>query len=171
MPNVKDEFKGLSVREVRAGIKRYPFAIATYNVRYGINVGAIMRSCNAFAGAQIFIVGSKKWDRRSAIGTQNYEDVVHLENWEALRKHLEASYYTPIGVDYIEGRSESILDIESYPFYPLFIMGNERNGLSPNIIEYCNHIIHIPQFGSVRSLNVAQAASIVMFHWHVKNGS
>ena len=44
----------------------------------------------------------------------------------------------------------------------IIIVGNEANGVSTDILENCNHII-IPIYGKAESLNVAVAASILMY--------
>jgi tRNA G18 (ribose-2'-O)-methylase SpoU len=59
-------------------------------------------------------------------------------------------------------------DIYINPPPPLFIFGEEGCGIPKSILDHCNHhgmIVEIPQFGSVRSLNVASAASIVMYDY------
>jgi tRNA G18 (ribose-2'-O)-methylase SpoU len=38
-------------------------------------------------------------------------------------------------------------------------------GLSKEMIEYCDKIVAIEQFGSTRSINVGAAAAIVMYEW------
>jgi len=42
-------------------------------------------------------------------------------------------------------------------------VGNEADGLSKKFLSCCNHIVTIPQYGSVGSLNVAISASIAMY--------
>lgn len=44
-----------------------------------------------------------------------------------------------------------------------FVLGNEGNGLSAEILEYIQHHIRIPMMGSAESLNLAMAATVAMF--------
>jgi tRNA G18 (ribose-2'-O)-methylase SpoU len=46
--------------------------------------------------------------------------------------------------------------------------GQEQIGLDQNIISACSDIVYIPQFGSVRSLNVACASAIAMYDYCAK---
>ena len=47
----------------------------------------------------------------------------------------------------------------------LICVGQEGDGLPQNILDQCNYTLEIPSFGSVRSLNVGVAASIVMYDY------
>lgn len=46
-----------------------------------------------------------------------------------------------------------------------FVLGNEGNGMEPDIINICNQIAYIP-ISTIESLNVAVAGSIMMYHFH-----
>ena len=50
----------------------------------------------------------------------------------------------------------------------LICFGEENSGVAPEIISKCHKTIYIEQLGSVRSLNVAAAAAIVMYDYFVK---
>ncbi len=45
-----------------------------------------------------------------------------------------------------------------------FIVGNEGQGISEDILDLCDHLIYIP-IQSIESLNVAIAAAITMYHF------
>ncbi len=51
----------------------------------------------------------------------------------------------------------------SYAAPTAFLIGNEGNGLSPEIAALADTRIHIPMEGSVESLNAAVAASLLMY--------
>lgn len=48
-----------------------------------------------------------------------------------------------------------------------FIMGNEGQGISQEILDICNYLIYIP-IHSIESLNVGVAAAITMYHFQEK---
>jgi len=164
--NVLPHLKTLTIEEIKKSIKRFPFSVASYNVHYGINMGSILRACNVFAAHSFISVGSHKWDRRGALGVQNYENMVHFETWEESLKWMRENNYDPIAVDWVENVSTPIHQITKYEGHPVFIMGSERNGVPENVRKECSKVIHIEQFGSIPSLNVAQAAAIICNHWH-----
>ena len=43
------------------------------------------------------------------------------------------------------------------------VIGNEANGISPEIIQNSDHVVKIPMVGNAESLNAAVAASIIMY--------
>ena len=45
-----------------------------------------------------------------------------------------------------------------------FVMGNEGQGISQEILDVCDDLLYIP-ICSVESLNVSIAASIIMYHF------
>ncbi|MCI9093524.1 MAG: RNA methyltransferase [Coprobacillus sp.] len=59
--------------------------------------------------------------------------------------------------------------IDTYPPQErmAFIMGNEGQGISQEILDICNYLIYIP-IHSIESLNVGVAAAITMYHFQEK---
>ena len=43
------------------------------------------------------------------------------------------------------------------------IMGNEVNGVNQEVIDICNGVIEIPQFGTKHSLNISVTTGIVVW--------
>jgi tRNA G18 (ribose-2'-O)-methylase SpoU len=129
------------------------------------NFGTVVRNANAFGAREAFYYGPrKKWDRRSAVGTYHYTKVSWIPESEGLGSILELkeTYPTFVGVDILPGISSCM---EEYAWKPgtLMIFGEERRGLSPEMLDICDDVIHITQRGSVRSINVGTAAGIAMF--------
>ena len=145
--------------------KRHPFAVMCCNFAGDFNIGGVIRSSNAFLGSQIYIFGRRKYDKRGAVGTFNYEHITHIWSLEKL-KELK-NIYSFVVVDNIEG-SEPIESFD-WPENPLLIFGEEQIGTPSEIRCMADHIVYIKQYGSVRSLNVASAASIAMYDWCRKN--
>jgi len=52
----------------------------------------------------------------------------------------------------------------SLPKKPIaIIMGNEVNGVAQEVIDVCNTVIEIPQFGTKHSLNISVSTGIVIW--------
>jgi TrmH family RNA methyltransferase len=49
----------------------------------------------------------------------------------------------------------------SFPAGGLLLMGNESAGISPELVRFIRHKIHIPSFGGAESLNVAIATAVI----------
>jgi tRNA G18 (ribose-2'-O)-methylase SpoU len=42
------------------------------------------------------------------------------------------------------------------------IFGQEQIGIPQDVLDMCDDVVYIPQYGSVRSINVGCASSIIM---------
>lgn len=164
--NVVDKYKGLTVEEIRADLKSkaLPFAVCMSQLKGDFNFSTLVRSSNAFGATEVFYFGKRKWDRRGALGTYHYTDVTFLESIE----HLKAlqDKYTLVAIDNVPG--SVFLNSFQWPENPLMIFGEEGTGLSEEILSLCSAVVAIEQFGSVRSLNVGCASSVVMYDFTSK---
>jgi len=60
--------------------------------------------------------------------------------------------------------SESIYDT-ILPEQPVFILGNELQGIEDDVINRCKKVVHIPLCGNYKSMNVSHALAICLFEW------
>lgn len=158
--NVEDRFKNKTVEEIRRHLKdtANPFAVCAEHIIGDFNFGTLVRNANAFNAKEVFYIGDKKWDRRSAVGVHNYTEVKWLSTLDELVKLQEK--YVFVGIDCIPGAVS--LHSYSFPANPLLLFGEEGVGLTPTVQKMCKDIVYIPQFGSVRSINVGTASGIIM---------
>jgi tRNA G18 (ribose-2'-O)-methylase SpoU len=72
--NVIDELQGESIETIREIVKRdaLPFAVIIYNCNGNLNIGNIIRTTMVFGGIDVWIVGRRKLDIRSAVGAHHY---------------------------------------------------------------------------------------------------
>ncbi len=72
----------------------------------------------------------------------------------------------------IETSSEAENIYESkLPVNSAFIVGNEKYGISEELLSLTHQQIFIPMPGNVKSLNVSHALSITLFEWYRQNYS
>lgn len=161
--NVRDEFKGISVEEIKKKVqaKTLPFAPLMMQIKGDFNFSTLVRNSNAFGAQEAFYFGPrKKWDRRGAVGTHHYTDVNYISTIEDI-KALRAKYPHFIAMDIIPGVSVAMQDHVWEPGTLLFF-GEEQQGLSQEILDMCDKVVHIPQRGSIRSINVGTASGIAL---------
>src|ERR1700679_209621 len=86
--NVADRFKNKTEEEVKAELKAtsQPFAVCFEHWIGDFNMGSGIRNANAFNAKEVFYVGERKWDRRSAVGVYNYTPVQWLPTIEDFAK-------------------------------------------------------------------------------------
>ena len=77
--NVRDDLKGLTLEEILAVQPRLPYAVAMINTTGSLNVGVALRSAVLFGAERFYIVGRRRYDKRSTVGAQNYIQVERIE--------------------------------------------------------------------------------------------
>lgn len=162
--NVIDGYKGLNSAEIRADLvtKRNSMVSIFMNVTNDFNKATGIRANNVFLGNSVYMVGKRKIDRRGTVGTHHYETVFHADTIEEVIELLRNDGYTIFAVDNIEKFNPKNLWDVDYPEKSAFLYGEEKLGLSDESIALCDDMVFIASEGSVRSLNVACAASVVM---------
>lgn len=162
--NRADYLKWLSDDEVKKYLaeKKLNYGVLIVNVLYDNNAGNIVRSANAFGANEIILYGHKSFDRRASVGTEFYEHFRHIKFKEDIDE-IFAEYDTVVSIE----NTENALSLSDFKWdktkKTLIIFGQESaKGIPEEILERCDHVVKIEQFGSVRSLNVAVAAGIVM---------
>ena len=162
--NVINQYKQWTDEEIQADLqdKRLPIVSIFMNLNYNINIASGIRANNAFLGKEVYIIGRKKWDRRGSCGCHRYEHVYHADTFDEVLEVLRPLGYTIFAVDNITEYNPKNLFDADIPMKSAFVYGSEGDGLSKDIIDKCDEMIFIRQTGSIRSLNVAQAAACIM---------
>jgi tRNA G18 (ribose-2'-O)-methylase SpoU len=163
--NVVDRYRYWRREAVVADLdrRRHPFHVAIENWQHDFNIGSVVRNANAFLAAEVHVVGRRRWNRRGAMVTDRYQHVRHHEDLAALTRWAAAEGLPVIGVDLLPGSRP--LPTAEFPARCLFLFGQEGPGLSEAARAECEQILHIPQFGSTRSINAGVASGIAMYEW------
>ncbi|NBO56270.1 MAG: TrmH family RNA methyltransferase [Actinobacteria bacterium] len=161
--NVIDEFKELPNEEIKRRIEERSngFAVLMCHITGDFNIGTVLRSANFHGAKDFFYHGKKKYDRRGCVGVHNYTPMKFLDELEDIKAIKED--YTLVALENnIEGTSR-LYDFDwGLPKPPCIVVGEECNGIPREILDLCDRFVEIPNFGSVRSMNVGAAASIAM---------
>jgi tRNA G18 (ribose-2'-O)-methylase SpoU len=163
--NVVDEYRYWSLEAITAELdsRRMPFHVAVENWQHDLNIGTVVRNANAFLAEAVHIVGARRWNKRGAMVTDRYQHVLHHPTVEDLVAWAAERDLPLIGVDLLPGSQplpEAVL-----PRRCILIFGQEGPGLSPAVRDACEQVLHIPQYGSTRSINAGVASGIAMYEW------
>ena len=84
--NVVDAYRYWTREAIVADIdrRRHPLHIAIENFGNDANIGAVVRTANAFAVDTVHIVGRRRWNRRGAMVTDRYQHLSHHDSTEEL---------------------------------------------------------------------------------------
>lgn len=167
--NVLDEFKGMSHDDIVAELDRrgVSLEIATENTLRDFNMGTIVRSANAFGVRVVHVIGRRQWNKRGAMMTDKYLTVRYHDTATSFSAEMRRAQKTVYALEN-NVKSRSILDTIFKPDAVL-LFGQEKAGLSKELLELADETIHIDQLGSTRSLNVGVAAGIALYEWSRQN--
>ena len=168
--SVAERFKGWTNDLIKKNCQDHNngFSILMTQLSGDFNIGTVIRSGNSFGVKEVFYFGEKKKiDRRGAVGSYHYTDVTHLKTQEQL--HNLKKDYTLIALEQAPNSvSLKEFDWKVCDKTPLIMVGEEGCGLSEEMLQLADHIVEIPSFGSVRSLNAGVASSICMWDFICK---
>ncbi|WP_424493660.1 TrmH family RNA methyltransferase [Salinimicrobium sp. GXAS 041] len=148
--------------------KRFPVVLILDGLTSPANVGSIFRLADAFNIEKILLCGSQpdmKSNRLTRTARSTVEKVVFEEDLDTAlvcKNYLEMDY-TLLA---LEITSNSI-PINTFSFSGsskiALVIGNERTGISEEILELIPQKLHIEMFGKNSSMNVAQATGIALY--------
>lgn len=163
--NVIDRYRYWRIEAIVADLdgRRHTFGVAIENFTHDLNIGSVVRTANAFAAAEVHIVGRRRWNRRGAMVTDRYQHVRYHDDAEALAEYCASEGRELIGIDNVPGATP--LETAALPARCVLLFGQEGTGLSPTANTACGRIMAISQYGSTRSINVGAAAAIAMHAW------
>lgn len=140
------------------------------NVRSLNNIGAIFRTCDAFAVERIALCGITACPpapeiHKTALGAEESVEWVYFSSTEECVESLQHEGYTLCCLEQVKG------SIELQDFLPqrgrryALVLGHEVNGVAQNIVNQCDICLEIPQRGTKHSLNVSVSGGIAIWHF------
>ena len=168
--NVVDAYRYWSREAIVADIdkRRHPLHIAIENFGNDANIGAVVRTANAFAVDTVHIVGRRRWNRRGAMVTDRYQRLCHHDTTADLLAFAADAGLTVVAVDNVPGAQR--LEDATLPEHCLLVFGQEGPGITDATKAGAERTVSIAQFGSTRSINAAVAAGIAMHTWIRQHG-
>jgi tRNA G18 (ribose-2'-O)-methylase SpoU len=137
--------------------------VAIENFGNDANIGAVVRTANAFAVDTVHIVGRRRWNRRGAMVTDRYQRLRHHDTTADLLTFAADAGLTVVAVDNVPGAAR--IEHTALPRDCLLIFGQEGPGITADAKSGAALTVSIAQFGSTRSINAAVAAGIAMHAW------
>ncbi len=129
------------------------------------NFGAIARTAEC-AGIDAILIPSKgsvtvSSDAiKTSAGALHHIPVCKTNSMVESLKYMRSSGLTLIGAT--EKASDTCFQVD-YTLPCALILGAEDTGISHNVIKMTDSLVKIPMYGTIKSLNVSVAASIIMY--------
>jgi len=155
----------ISLQEYKELVKN-PLYIILDNLRSAFNVGAIFRTCDALRVSGLFLCGYTAYPphiklQKTSMGTIDYVPWKHFDKTVDAVKYLQEQGI-PVWAAETTSHSQSFYDA-NYPDKLGVVFGNEALGVSRQVVDMCDNLIEIPQWGFKNSLNVAISCGIIGF--------
>jgi len=152
-------------RNVMAKSGVHEFVVVLDHLKGGFNVPKIFRSAEAFGASAVHLVNVDWFDPAPAKGSFRKVPAEFYQDFDNCYQSLIDKSYTLYRLA-ADDKEESICYNTRLEKKSAFILGHEAYGHSFNIDDYpLIQTLSIPHFGSVESLNVSIAASIVMYEY------
>lgn len=161
------ELNRLSVEGFKAA-KKSPLIVILDNVRSLNNVGSIFRSADAFRIQHIYLCGitatpPHKDIQKTALGSTEAVDWSYAKDTLAVVEKLQS---VNVKVMAIEQAENATVLKDFYPnnqsIYAL-VFGHEVKGVNQAVVNQCDGVIEIPQYGTKHSLNIAVSGGVVLW--------
>jgi tRNA G18 (ribose-2'-O)-methylase SpoU len=135
------------------------FGIGVEGVSKPMNLGSLMRTAHAFGASFIFTIGAT-FDARSVrlADTSNAAGNLPLHDYPDLDAFRLPRGCSLVGIEFIEDAVE--LPSFRHPHRAAYVLGAERDDLSPALLAQCEHVVRIP---TRFCINLALAGALVLY--------
>lgn len=154
----------------RADSTAMPLVGLLDNIRSIHNVGSMFRSADGAGASHLHLAGITATPThpklaKAALGAQETVTWTYHPNGVAAAEGLKAAGVKLWALERMAGLSEqpSLFNVP-VPGAPIaVVVGNEKAGVDPGILELCDAVVSLPMFGRKSSLNVAVAFGIALY--------
>ena len=161
-----EELGRKSVEDFKLADKK-PLVVVMDNIRSMHNVGSVFRTADAFLISGICLCGFTPQPphrdiHKTALGATDSVDWLYYEHTVDAVLALKARGYKVLAIEQTEG-SIMLDEYVDKQMPTAFVFGNEVDGVSDEVIQVCDGVIEIPQWGMKHSLNISVAAAVVLW--------
>ncbi|WP_420420802.1 23S rRNA (guanosine(2251)-2'-O)-methyltransferase RlmB [Simkania sp.] len=130
------------------------------------NFGAILRAAECFGVDCVVFSKNRSVEitpvvTKASVGASELVPLLRVSNLAETMKRFQEAGFTAIAADV--GEHSKPLDEFIFPNKTLLILGAEGRGVQPLLKKKADGCVEIPLKGQIDSLNVSQAASILLF--------
>ncbi|MBT8273352.1 MAG: TrmH family RNA methyltransferase [Bacteroidia bacterium] len=147
--------------------RSFPVTLITDNVSNALNIGSLFRVADAFGVQQLILCGShvsmgRKMTKTSRATEKSVSYEIKEDVIEVIRDLKDKNYQ--IIVLEITSKSKPLHQLTFETDAPLaLVVGDENFGITNDILNTADEVIHIEMFGQNSSMNVVQATNIALY--------
>lgn len=132
------------------------------------NISAVMRSAEAFGLGQVHLIELGEKFKESQRTTAGADKWVEVKKWKSTSDCIGTlkSQGKQIVVTHLDSTSKPISQVDfSKP--SALVLGNEKDGVSREMIEAADHRVIIPMEGFVQSYNISVAGALCFYQMYL----
>lgn len=162
-----DELNRISAEEMKS-VEKNPVTIVLDNIRSLNNIGSVFRTADAFLMEQIYLCGITATPphrdiQKTALGATETVNWKHFSTTLEAIEQLKLQGYKIAAIEQTENSTFlNEFNINKNEKWAL-VFGNEVSGVDQEVINCCDVVVEIPQFGSKHSLNISVSAGVVLW--------
>lgn len=162
-----EELDRLDVESFKKADKT-PIVIVLDNIRSLNNIGSVFRTSDAFLVEKVYLCGitatpPHKDIRKTALGATESVDWEYSDNCLELVGRLKSQGFVVAAVEQAEKATLlNEFDVSTNEKYAL-VFGNEVKGVAQEVVDRCETVIEIPQYGTKHSLNISVSVGVVVW--------
>ncbi len=147
--------------------RQFDWTVILEDVHDRHNISAVLRTCDSVGIREIFVLYTDTAPEKLELGKKSSGSAkkwveVHFFTDRATCFKAVKAKYDHIYCTHLDEEAKSLYDLNlSHSVALLF--GNERDGVSPESLAYCDGNFIIPQQGMVESLNISVACAISLY--------
>jgi tRNA G18 (ribose-2'-O)-methylase SpoU len=158
-----NQFEHLRHKEGSGLSRPRELIVACAPMRSNVNISSVARTASACAVERLVLTGNASLISKIARdGAEELEVSIHRSLAPVLQK-LRSDGYRLVGLE----QTTNSTSMHSYNFSrrTVLVVGNERTGLTPEILELLDDVVEIPVYGLPHSFNAATAASMALYEY------
>ena len=145
---------------------KYNLIVALDQITDPHNLGAILRTCGFFKVSAVVVPqdhtsGLTAVVAKASAGVSEWFPVISVPNLARFIQQQKSNGFWVVGL--VEDAVENVSELsQDRPI--ILVLGNEGKGIRPLSRRHCDWLVSIPGNPEVSSLNVSNAAAVVLFH-------
>ena len=128
------------------------------------NISAAMRSAEAFGFAPFHVIETASKFKNANRVTRGSEKWLEIKKWKTTKECV--SHLKSQGRKLIVTSLDANISIDEIDFSQscAVVLGNEKEGVSEEMLAAADYRIKIPMYGFVQSFNISVAAALCLYH-------
>lgn len=157
------EERRLKISQV-ASQRNFNLSLVLENIYDRGNASAVMRSQEAFGFGRVEVIeGGERFKNANRVSS-GAEKWLHLRKWQNTKDCVQTLKSEGVQICVTSLQSSKPIDEVDWSRPTALVLGNEKEGVSKEMLEAADERIIIPMVGFVQSLNISVAGAVSLYH-------